>query len=724
MARWLNNVNNFLEKLDDQEQVADAARFTQRILLGNRNDDEDEDDYYSDEDDYDDEDEGFEDDDQIVDESPKDNDQVIDDNDEQEIEEKEEEEKDKGLKGSITQEASAETTPEPEEPAPSVHEHPNSVAEDDSSDDAVMVQLPVPLAKEDPKKEIASVVKPQEKAPIQVSAPPPNPKPTPKPPSVPKQQPPGVPKPPPPAPSSGNSQALQKLRQAHKKLQQEHSRLQDEHASLRNQSDEFRQRLDHANSELEALQSEVQAAAITMEQERADAKEEKEELLEEQEEELQALRKQHAEAIASLKRSHEEQVKDLRNKLQAEERKRLDEGGDFNKELDGAIEREEGLKKEFDELKAQKDEVEDKYEELQVQHLTLQQKVESLNETTEAASNHERLAQEKLDEVLTQHKRQLQARQEREAELEKTIAELGSALTMAKQEHKKALVARPDDPSNTALEAQIASLTRDLETSSSECELLKQQCSLVQQQLQEVSTERASEAAAYQARQRENDQAVSSLRDQISRLEASVRTVKSDTSGTGDKSAASLSNELRQTRMEMSSISEQLMKEKTRADASKSEILTLKGRLESAVARAETAESALASTTTAHEANRSYEAQMGGVSFTPSKQGRMSRRIRGGRYSQLPSRTLLSSLGLQVGRGTRTEQVAKSIDAIDTWMVETGNILRHEPLARLGFAFYLALLHVWCFCLVFFHAVQSERGDLGLVARPRIHHNP
>ena len=43
------------------------------------------------------------------------------------------------------------------------------------------------------------------------------------------------------------------------------------------------------------------------------------------------------------------------------------------------------------------------------------------------------------------------------------------------------------------------------------------------------------------------------------------------------------------------------------------------------------------------------------------------------------------------------EQLAVTIDAIDSWMVETGAFMRHEPLAHLGFFLYLTILHLLSF---------------------------
>ena len=59
------------------------------------------------------------------------------------------------------------------------------------------------------------------------------------------------------------------------------------------------------------------------------------------------------------------------------------------------------------------------------------------------------------------------------------------------------------------------------------------------------------------------------------------------------------------------------------------------------------------------------------------------------------------------------EQLAITIDAIDSWMVDTGSFMRHEPFARLGLLLYLMVLHLWSFALVVFHTTEVEHGDFG-----------
>ena len=66
------------------------------------------------------------------------------------------------------------------------------------------------------------------------------------------------------------------------------------------------------------------------------------------------------------------------------------------------------------------------------------------------------------------------------------------------------------------------------------------------------------------------------------------------------------------------------------------------------------------------------------------------------------------------------DQFAMTLDALDSWMLETGSFFRHEPLARLAFMLYLIILHLWSFALVMFHMAEEPHADFGsLDTNPR-----
>jgi hypothetical protein len=91
----------------------------------------------------------------------------------------------------------------------------------------------------------------------------------------------------------------------------------------------------------------------------------------------------------------------------------------------------------------------------------------------------------------------------------------------------------------------------------------------------------------------------------------------------------------------------------------------------------------------------------------------MRRRVKGRGGVAAGGRVTIRSIrtALNMGPGSSMEDLGKTIEALDSWMIDTGTILRHEPLARLAFFLYFAILHLWCFCLVAFHV--SEPSSVG-----------
>ena len=495
-----------------------------------------------------------------------------------------------------------------------------------------------------------------------------------------------------------------------KKVAQENGRLVNELKELQDQ-------LATDRAELLAQHDELEQAAARMEQDRQRSKEEREDLLEEQEEEIQQLREHYEMMLADQKEHYETEMHNLHARVKLEEQKRLEEGGDWTKELEDALERERNALKELVELKADKNRLESTVTKLETQLEALQTKVVSLTATAREASDRERDAEDKLDSFMTQHQRQLQQKQERESELERTVAELGAALTFAQQ---KNLMSNRSAPvgENTAenFKAKLTATVEEMESFKAQISFLEQERDALQHELHEISREREEDAAEAQEREREHDKQTTELKAQVSKLEETLQELKRDDrvrerSATIDPNSSArmvqLTDQLEEARRQLSLTSDELIRQKGQVESSKAEIITLKGRLESATARAENAENALSSP--AASTSRLYDIESGGFT-TP----RSRRRVRGGRgrYSQLPSRSLLSAFGLNVAHGSATEQAVRTIDAMDAWMLETVYIMRHEPLARLGFAFYMIMVHLWCFSLVFFHTVESEHGNV------------
>ncbi|GAX23263.1 hypothetical protein FisN_21Hh052 [Fistulifera solaris] len=507
-----------------------------------------------------------------------------------------------------------------------------------------------------------------------------------------------------------------------KKLKEENQRLQQLQVALEKSNAELQDELEHARAELTAQHVELQLAAERMEKDRIRNKEDREELLEEQEEELQQQKEEYDQQLAEQKEYYENELRELRKRLQQEEHKRLEEGGDWTKELEDALQRERDALNELVSVKSEKQQLESKVATLDSQRESLQTKVASLKESLRNTTERERIAEEKLDKEMNQHKRQLRQQREREEQLERTVAELSAALTSAQQQ------VTSSTPSSVehgimAYKERYLNAMEEMETLKSQLSHVTQQNGVLQMELQSMSHERTADAEVMRNRQRKYDEQVHELQRQVAYLEATLRSTSNEqnneemngllNSPVSQQQVERLAKELEQAQRQLAFSTGQIVELKGLSDAAKAEVLALKGRLQSAMDRAEMAENALASQTS----STSRACDMGEASYSNTRTVR--RRVRGGRgrFSHLSTRSMFSVLGMHV----IGEQISMTVDAIDNWMLETGNILRHEPLARLGFAIYFALVHLWCLGLVFFHTVQSERADLGSLTTHKKH---
>jgi hypothetical protein len=521
--------------------------------------------------------------------------------------------------------------------------------------------------------------------------------------------------------------SLKLLQDQKKALAAEVSHLQAINATLQ-------ERLDRAEAEVRAQHDELMAAAASLQEERKLLREEKDEYLADHEDEIELKEQQHQEEIKKLHTRYQIQIKGLQDDLREQRAMYQRQGGDLSSEISKAVEEKERAVEEANDVKAEQEALKAQYDVMARQHESLQRQCAALEQSAEVARQAERRAEEKLDALLEQHKHQMSLRQAREAELERTVAELGSALTAA-----QAVAAPPNShpgdggPSRESLLASLREYqekhsvaAEELESARAELRLTTRQCEALQCDIREMSSERDAEVAQSQQRQRQHDEQVSQLMAQIQRLQGS-----SSINGFGPNAAANMGDRLsdddprlRQTEIElgeskrqMAELSDQLLRLQGIVEASKSEVLVLKGRLQAANSRADAAEAALASASTS-----AYDVEGGGGGGGGSG-SKSRRRVKGGfralgggglsRPSHLAPRSVRAALGLRVVSGSTMEQVALTVDALDNWMMDTGSILKAEPLARVAFAVYLTILHCWCFALVFFHAVESEHGDLG-----------
>jgi hypothetical protein len=206
----------------------------------------------------------------------------------------------------------------------------------------------------------------------------------------------------------------------------------------------------------------------------------------------------------------------------------------------------------------------------------------------------------------------------------------------------------------------------------------------------------------------------------------------------GGVAAVNLQKEVERANKKVSAVTDQLLRQQGLAESAKSEVLALKGRLQVALARAEAAEQRQQQQQQQQHMQQGDDLEGGGGSGGDGYLRR--RRVKGGvgamggigrgshrSFGQLSTRNIRSSIGLRSASSSWQRLVGDTLDGLDAWLMETGHILRQEPLARLALVVYLTVLHLWCFGLIAYHTIQSERTGFETLADrsriPHIHHN-
>jgi hypothetical protein len=521
--------------------------------------------------------------------------------------------------------------------------------------------------------------------------------------------------------ASANAMIAQLQREL-KKYKVELKKHKTEAQSLRKHVLQLNKELESTETEVQAQREELERAAERMEKDRSKHNEDREELMDEHDEELEQLKEQYEQQLADQKDQFEDQIEELEERLSSLDEKRTQEGGDWTKELEDSVQREREAIKKLSEIKSENVTMKSTLSKVQTQQAALQAKLEVVTQSLQVAYDREREAEDKLDAAKSAHTRQLGQRQSREAELERTIADLGAALNMARQKEKNAVsevrAAKKMEVSSNYKE-QFEMTFDELESLRAQYVMETQRYEALMAELEEISRERAEETAEAQGRHRLHDRELSELRAQLKRLQqqsnkSSTPSVENDASD----AVMTMVKEAERYQQQLTEMSDELFKQQRKVERSKSEILALKGRVTAEQARAEAAEIALS---VAQSSSNAFDVEGGsGIAYGGAK---MRRRVKGGRGGQAMgvnrARSISSALDMAPGRVSENmEPVAMTIDALDSFVLDTGSLLRQEPLARLFCLFYLFILHLWSFCLVIFHTHSYEQvhGDLGTLS--------
>ena len=144
-----------------------------------------------------------------------------------------------------------------------------------------------------------------------------------------------------PNPTSHASHASPALESEYKKALSDAREAQKECRTLRRHVVSLNAELEACEAEIQAQRTELERAADRMEKDRIRQKEEKERLVTRHAEELKGLKSQHEQTVAELKKRSEQQAEEARVRMKEIEQRRMQEGGDWTKEMENALHREQ-----------------------------------------------------------------------------------------------------------------------------------------------------------------------------------------------------------------------------------------------------------------------------------------------------------------------------------------------------------------------------------------------
>lgn len=477
--------------------------------------------------------------------------------------------------------------------------------------------------------------------------------------------------------------------------------LQRETKTLRRHVVSLNKQLESAESELQAQRVELSQAGDRLETNRKKAKEEKEKLNSQHSSLVKTLQQEKDQLLNEIKTRHQQQLEELQQIVRESDEKRMQEGGDWTKELDNTRERERELVRKLALVEDEKSTLLSQISTMQSQYDRVQSRLDSISQTADNAMMREREAEDKLDMTLSMHARQLNQRQAREAELERTIADLSASLaSIPSPMLNDAEVDTAAGATNVIqLKNQVYSLEEELENTKAQLISEKQRIVIMQHELRDMSKERTLEATSARSKQQQFDRQIVDMSLQVSKLQASLREAKKSEGINAGKSGAVYGEN-----GEVAELTEQVVRQQEKIAQNASENAALRNRLQVALERANKAEKKVERL----EASTERDIESGNYGVLSSDGDGIPRRRRRNEIS------IRSAINLS-SQNRNTERIGKAIDSLDNFSVQTGKYLRRNPLARGSFILYLIMLHTWTFVVLFLHAHKFEtiHGDFG-----------
>jgi len=473
------------------------------------------------------------------------------------------------------------------------------------------------------------------------------------------------------------------LKKAPRISARQYSQLEADYVTLQ-------QELHTTKTELAHHLQELNQAADNIQDERLDFAEQLQEWKDDHRRTMDQLSRDHQQALQNQAVRYQDELSSLRVELHDEQEERRLQHDDLDEQMVTMKRQHDHTKQELEQLQMKKIQLQGELTQSKAESQRLYDAVDQWKSTTSQITADSTAVQKQMDDLRTQHAQELQRHQTREQHLEQQIQELTTTVVVLSTSSSSSQQKQQLSTTTTTVASTSNQNVKDdddswwqdeLQVKDAEILALQQRNELLTSELHTLAVDQSTEMASWQQQVVQKDDEIQRLVNQMASLqkqlqqqqqESSARTMNASITPTVDEH-----------------VHRRLVQQ---CEGMKAQVLTLQGRLASAIVRAETAEAAQQHTTPVRRRRR--------------------------RYNTLPTRSLLSSVGLG-----QYPVLAQTLEDVDDWMLETGNLLRHEPWMRLGFLCYLLLIHVGCFGLVFFHAVESERHDLREL-RPRGMHAP
>jgi hypothetical protein len=443
-----------------------------------------------------------------------------------------------------------------------------------------------------------------------------------------------------------------------------------------------------------------------------------------------------------LARKHLEEKKELEDMLNdasvdaLEERDRLKAvTGDSDLELKASVEREAEWANKYAALKegSVKTSVEAEARDAEVSDL--RNAKASYSSRAELSAKRELQAEEREEEARRLHAKYKRDAQRRESDLEGKLSELTTNLsscqreleTVKRGEGGEAMIGGSNEEALHSANVTIHSLTMQLEVE-------KQNCGNIQTELRVLQAESISSESVNREENEQLKRRVNEISGSCVRLEQEAKNEKA----WRNKAVADLEDvkkggggEVVRNEFEanLKALTDQVLKQQVKLDSAFSEKSALNARLRVALTRERDLKAKLMEAEAEAAADDDYlfdgsgsgngsgvhgldGGGRGGGVYTPVRGVGEGVRKRGGR--QVVSISKAINFG-DSGRTPGKEKIAKVIDELDMWSINTGVFLKRNPLARAALLLYLLVLHVWVIGILIFHAHNFEvvHGDFG-----------